>query len=175
MVVQSLNSTGFNLAWLVNFRLGEHFSIRTYPLDLIFTEKAFEYHLKYPDVPGGEAPITRKKIQGISMALPVQVKFMSDRIDNMRVFIMGGVRTEFDFAANKGKTNAERMFKMEQIDYGVEGGIGFHIYFPVFVLTPELKLYYGLKNVHSRDATYKFSSVLDQVNARGLTFSLTIE
>src|ERR1700712_5883439 len=32
MVVESINSTGINLAWLVNFRLGEHFDIRTYPL-----------------------------------------------------------------------------------------------------------------------------------------------
>ncbi|HMJ47455.1 MAG TPA: hypothetical protein VK498_09000, partial [Ferruginibacter sp.] len=54
MVVESINSTGINLAWLVNMRLGEHFDIRTYPLNLVFTEKAFQYHLKYPDRPGGE-------------------------------------------------------------------------------------------------------------------------
>lgn len=175
MVVQSMNSKGFNLGWLVNFRLSEHLSLRTYPLDLIFTEKAFEYRLKYPDKPAGEKELMVKKIQGISMALPVQLKFQSDRIDNLRVFIMAGMRTEFDFAADKGATNAERMFKMEKVDYGLEGGIGFHIYFPVFVLTPELKIYYGLKNVHSRDPNYKFSSVLDQVNARSLSFAITVE
>src|SRR5882757_6003006 len=67
MVVESINSTGLNLAWLVDKRLSEHFNIRTFPLDLTFTEKAFEYTLKYPDIPGGEDSITIKKIQSISM------------------------------------------------------------------------------------------------------------
>ena len=48
-VVESINSTGINLAWMVNFRLSEHFDFRTYPVNLTFTEKAFEYNLKYPD------------------------------------------------------------------------------------------------------------------------------
>src|SRR5687767_8725309 len=44
LVIESLNSTGINLAWLVNMRLGNHFDLRTYPLNLIFTEKAFQYN-----------------------------------------------------------------------------------------------------------------------------------
>lgn len=31
-VVESVNSTGINLAWLVNLRLGEHFDFRTTPV-----------------------------------------------------------------------------------------------------------------------------------------------
>lgn len=175
MTVESINNTGMNLAWMVNARLGEHFSIRTYPLNLIFTEKAFEYRLPNPSPFYGEEPLSKKKIQGISMSLPVQLKFQSDRIDNLRVYIMAGGKIEYDFAANKGKTNTERMFVMDKYDYGLEGGIGFHIYFPVFVLTPEIKLSYGLNNVHVRDATYKYSRVLNQVNSRSVTFSLTVE
>ena len=40
-VVESVPSTGISLAWLVNFRLGDHYDLRTYPLNLIFTEKIF--------------------------------------------------------------------------------------------------------------------------------------
>ncbi|RYF79593.1 MAG: hypothetical protein EOO03_18050, partial [Chitinophagaceae bacterium] len=65
-VVESVNSTGINLAWLVNKRLSNHFDLRTYPLNLTFTEKAFEYNLKYPDKPGGEDSVTVRKIQGIT-------------------------------------------------------------------------------------------------------------
>jgi hypothetical protein len=78
-------------------------------------------------------------------------------------------------AANKGKKSTEGMIQLEKLDYGMEGGIGFHIYFPVFVLSPELKLGYGLRNVHVRDDSYKYSSVLDKINARTITFSLTVE
>ena len=53
-VVESVNSTGINLAWLVNFRLSEHFDLRTYTINLTFTEKNFLYNLSYPDRPAGE-------------------------------------------------------------------------------------------------------------------------
>ncbi|HNH21124.1 MAG TPA: hypothetical protein PLY26_03215, partial [Ferruginibacter sp.] len=55
MVIESINSTGINLAWLVNLNLSEHFAIRTYPVNLTFTEKAFEYNLPTPDSPEGES------------------------------------------------------------------------------------------------------------------------
>lgn len=175
MVVESINSTGINLSWLVNKKLSYHFDLRTYPLSLIFTEKAFQYNLKYPDRPGGEDSVTIRKIQGITLAFPIQLKFNSDRINNFRVYMMGGIKAEYDFAANKGAKNADRLMKLNKFDYGVEAGLGFHFYFPVFVLTPELKVSWGLSNVHARDENLKYSSVIDKINSRTITFSLTVE
>lgn len=175
MVVESINSTGINLALLVNLNLSEHFDIRTFPLNLVFTEKAFQYNLKYPDKPAGEDSITTKKIQGITLALPLQLKFSSDRIANFKVYMMLGGKVEYDLAASKGDKNAENLLKIKKLDYGIETGIGFHLYFPVFVLTPELKVGFGLNNVHSRDSNLKFSNVIDKLNSRTITFSLTVE
>ena len=175
MVVESINSTGLNLAWLVNKRLGKHFDFRTYPLNLTFTEKAFEYHLKYPNRPAGEDTISLRKLQGITIALPLQIKFSSDRINNFKVYMLAGGKLEYDMASNKGAKNAEMLMKLKKFDYGIEAAIGFHLYFPVFVLTPELKLGWGLRNMHVRDADLKFSNVIDQINARTISFSLTVE
>lgn len=173
--IESINSTGINLAWLVNLRLSHHFSLRTYPINLVFTEKAFQYFLPTPNTTIGEKTLMTKKVQGITLSLPLQMKFTSDRINNLRVYMFGGGKIEYDMAANKGKKSIEGMIQLDKIDYGIEGGIGFHIYFPVFVLSPELKLGYGLNNVHIRDDSYKFSSTLDKINARTITFSLTVE
>jgi len=175
LVVESLQNTGINLAWLVNMRLGEHFDLRTYPLDLIFTEKAFQYSLKYPDRFLNEDSITVKKIQGITLALPLQIKFSSDRIQNFKVYMMAGGKIEYDFAASAGEKNAEQLIKLDKIDYGIEAGVGFHFYFPVFVLTPEIKLGWGLKNVHIRDENLKFSNVIDQIKSRTVTLSIIVE
>lgn len=174
-VVESINSSGINLAWLVNKRLSNHFDLRTYPLNLTFTEKAFEYNLKYPDKPGGEDSISIRKIQGITLALPVQLKFSSDRINNFKVYMLAGGKVEYDLAANKGAKNAEKLMKLKKLDYGVEAGIGFHLYFPVFVLTPELKLGWGLRDMHVRDKDLKYSNTIDKINARTISFSLTVE
>ncbi|MFN0081487.1 MAG: PorT family protein, partial [Ferruginibacter sp.] len=63
----------------------------------------------------------------------------------------------------------------QKLDYAAEAGIGFHIYFPVFVLTPELKISYGLKNVLARNDVLKYANTIEKINSRSLTFSLTVE
>jgi hypothetical protein len=171
--VESINSMGLNLAWLVNIHLSEHFDIRTYPLDLTFTEKAFEYNLKYLDF--DERNPVVKKVQSISLSFPVQIKFSSDRIDNFKVYTIAGLKAEYDMASNAGARKAENLIKLKKLDYGIEAGIGFHFYYPVFVLTPEIKVGWGLSNLHSRDAALKFSNVVDKINSRMITFSLTVE
>jgi hypothetical protein len=175
MVIESLSNTGINLAWLVNIRLGEHFDIKTYPLSLVFTEKSFQYHLKYPDKPAGEDSVTLKKIQGITLALPIHLKFTSDRINNFKVYMTAGGKIEYDLSANAGAKKAESLIKLKPLDYGIEAGVGFHFYFPYFVLSPEVKLGWGLSNLHARDEKLKFSNTIDQINSRTLTFSLTVE
>jgi hypothetical protein len=175
MSIESINSTGINLAWLVNLRLGEHFDLRTYPLNLTFSEKAFEYNLKYPDLIGGEGPLTLKKVQSITLSLPFMIKFSSDRINNLKVYTLTGGRFDYDLASNANKRNAEQLIKIKPYDYSIEAGIGFHIYFPYFVLSPELRVNWGLSNLHSRNADLKFSSNVDQIRSRMISFSLTVE
>jgi len=175
MAIESINSTGINLAWMVNLNLNNHFDIRTYPLNLTFSEKAFEYTLTHPDFPGGESKLTIKKVSSITLSLPIQLKFSSDRIDNFKVYTIGGVKFDYDLAADAGKTNGEQLIKLNKFDYGIEGGIGFHFYYPFFVLTPEIKVSWGLSNLHSRNPDLKFSSNIDKINSRMITFSLMVE
>ena len=175
MDIESVNSTGINLAWLVNLNISEHFDIRTYPIDLTFSEKAFEYALKYPDIAGGEGAITLKKVQSITLSLPIQIKFSSDRIGNFKVYTIAGGKFDYDLAANAGKRNGDELITLKKYDYGVEGGIGFHLYFQYFVLSPELKASWGLSNLHSRNPNLKFSNVIDKINSRMISFSLTVE
>ncbi len=174
-VIESINSTGINLAGLVSIRLGNYFDLRTYPIDLIFTEKAFQYTLKTPDKPRGEDTLTTKKVQGITLAFPVQLKFTSDRIANLKVFMMAGARVDYDLAANAGKKTNDDIITLQRLDYAAEASLGFHIYFPVFVLTPELKISYGLRNVLAPNNALKYSNTIDKIASRSLTFSLTVE
>jgi len=174
-VIESVNSTGVSLAWLVNLRLSNHFDLRTYPVNLSFTERNFLYNLRYPDKPAGEDSVTQKKTQSISLSIPVQIKFSSDRINNFKVYMIAGGKIEYDLASNAGARKAEEQIKLKKFDYGVEVGMGFHFYFPMFVLTPEIKMGWGLGNLHARDRNLKFSNVIDQINSRSVFLSLTVE
>ena len=175
MDIESVNNTGINLAWLVNLNLSKHFDVRTFPLNLTFSEKSFLYTLTYPDIPGGESKILLKKVQSITLSLPLQLKFSSDRIDNFKVYTIAGAKLDYDLAANAGKENGDDLIKLKKLDYAIEGGLGFHFYFPYFVLTPEIKVSWGLANLHSRNPLLKFSSNIDKINSRMISFSLTVE
>lgn len=168
--VESINSAGINLAWLVNLRISNHFDLRLHPLDLTFSEKSFVYTQKY------EADtMVIKKVQSITLSFPVHVKFSSDRIGNFKVYTIAGGKFDYDLASNAGASKAEDLIKLKKSDLSVELGLGFHIYFPYFVLSPEIKLSSGIVNLHSRDPFLKYSNVIDKINSKMMTFSLTVE
>lgn len=170
MDVESINSSGINLAWLVNVRMNDHFDLRLHPVDLTFSEKAFLYNQKYePDT------LVTKKVQSITLSFPVHIKFSSDRIGNFKVYTIAGGKFDYDLASNAGASKAEDLIKLKKSDISAEIGFGFHIYFPFFVLSPEIKLSSGLVNLHSRDADLKYSNVIDKINSKMITFSLTVE
>ena len=170
MAVESINSSGINLAWLVNVRMNDHFDLRLHPLDLTFSEKAFFYNENYsPDT-----TIT-KKVQSITLSFPVHIKFSSDRIHNLKVYTIAGGKFDYDLASNAKASKAEDLIKLNKADFSLEVGIGFHLYFPYFVLSPEIKLSSGLMNLHSRDKDLRYSNVIDKLNSKMITFSLTVE
>lgn len=171
MDIESVNNSGINLAWLVNMRMGEHFDLRMHPLDLTFSEKTFEYYENY----SGDTTYKEKKVSSITLALPIHIKFSSDRINNFKVYTLGGVKFDYDLASNAGQRKAEDLIKLNKVDFSVEVGLGFHFYFPVFVLTPEIKLSSGLFNLHARDVNLRYSNVIDKINSKMITFSLTVE
>jgi len=168
--VESINNPGINLAWLVNVRMSEHFDLRVHPLDLTFSEKAFLYSQKYE----ADSSVT-KKVQSITLSFPVNIAFSSDRIGNFKVYTLAGAKFDYDLASNAGASKAEDLIKLNKSDLSVEVGLGFHIYFPYFVLSPEIKLSSGITNIHARDPNLKYSNVIDKINSRMVTFSLTVE
>ena len=170
MDIESVNNPGINLAWLVNVRMSDHFDIRLHPLDLTFSEKAFIYSQKYDE----DSSVT-KKVQSITLSFPVHIAFSSDRINNFKVYTIAGGKFDYDLASNAGASKAEDLIKLNRSDLSVELGMGFHIYFPYFVLSPEIKLSSGLTNLHARDPNLKYSNVIDKINSRMITFSLTVE
>jgi hypothetical protein len=116
-----------------------------------------------------------KSVESILLGLPVHLKFRSDRIGNFRVYMFGGAKFEYDLSSNSTARKAEDLVKLKKYDFGVEGGIGFNFYFPVFILSPEIKISHGLSDSHSRDPNLKFSNTIDKLNTRMILFSLIFE
>src|SRR5579863_1389935 len=166
-------SGGFGVSGMFTFRLAEHFEFRFAFPEFIFVNNNLSYHVNYP--PAGETNIATKQIQSLLLGFPAQVKFLSDRINNFRVYMLGGVNYRYDLASNSSARKAQDLVKLSPSDFSVEGGIGFQFYFPVFILSPELKFSEGIKNVHDRDPNLQYSNVIDKLKTRMIVFSLIFE
>jgi hypothetical protein len=175
MAVNPENAGGIGLAGMHTYRLSPRFEVRAIFPQLLFSYKNLTYHLRYPDPAKEEQEVMNKKIESILIGLPVHIKFRSDRIGNFRVYMFGGGKVEYDLASNARAKRAEELVKLKKLDYGIEAGIGFNFYFPVFILSPELKISNGLSDSHSKDPSLKFSNVIDKLNSRMVVFSLIFE
>ena len=167
------NGAGVGLGGMHTFKLSNRFSARVVFPQLLFINKSIRYNLTYPT--NGESKEVIKNIESILLGVPIQVKFQSDRIGNFRVYMMGGVKWEYDLSSKAAARNAEDLIKLRSSDFGIEAGIGFNFYMPFFILSPELKISNGLSDSHSRDNNLKFSNVIDRMNSRMIVFSLIFE
>mgnify|MGYP001551716738 FL=1 len=167
------NSGGFGLAGMHTFTLNRHLEFRIVFPQLMFSNKNLTYNIKYPKA--GEKPVATKKVESILLGFPIQVKFLSDRINNFKVYMLGGINYQYDLASNATARKADDLVKLKPYDFSIEAGIGFQFFFPVFILSPELKISNGIMNSHSRDPNLIYSSNIDKLRSRMIVFSLIFE
>lgn len=173
LYVNPMNSGGFGVSGMFTFHVANHLEFRLAFPEFIFSSNSISYHVQHP--PEGEQVMATKQIQSLLLGFPAQVKFLSDRINNFRVYMLGGINYRYDLASNSSARKAENLVKLSASDLSVEAGIGFQFYFPVFILSPELKISEGIKNIHSRDPNLQYSNVIDKIRSRQIIFSIIFE
>lgn len=173
LVAQPGSSGGITLGLLGTARLSDRFQLRINPQLIIGGAKYFSYTLGKRLAT--EAEEQRKILPSTLVSLPVHFKFNSDRIDNFRVYLLGGVRFDKDLSSNSTARNAEDLIKLKGNDFSLEGGIGCNLFLKFVTISPEIKFTYGLSNIHARDETLKYSSVFDKIQSRMISFSIHFE
>lgn len=173
LTAESVPSTGFNLGLSATARLNQRFELRVNP-QLVFLDRVLQYNLRYPDRLDNSY-IIQKKVESVIVSAPMQLRFLSDRIGNFRVYMLGGGKLDYDLASNAQSRNAEDMVRIRRYDIGVEAGVGFKFYYPSFILTPEIKIGNGFRNMHGRNPKLNYSNVLDRINSRMIMFTLHLE
>jgi len=166
------NTGGFGLAGLHTFNINPHLEFRVVFPQLMFSYKNLTYSTTFPD---GKQSVATKQIESILLGFPLQVKFLSDRMQNFRFYVLGGVNYQYDLSSNATARKADDLVKLNPYDFSIEAGIGFQFFFPVFILSPELKISNGVINVHHRDPNLIYSNTIDKLKSRMIVFSLIFE
>jgi hypothetical protein len=173
MVVESHPQSGFNLGIISNLRLGKHFDLRFTPT-LSFGDRIINYTIKYQDT---ISQVVKKSVESTYVDFPLLVKFKSSRMNNSRVYVLGGFNYSIDLASQAKKKNENKnevMIKLLRNDYSFQIGVGADFYLTYFKFATELKMSYGFRDLIKREGNL-FSNSIERLNSKILQISFLFE
>lgn len=128
-------SPGFCVNGLVALRLNDYFSIRFTP-GMYFGNRDIRMR------ESGSGATERQNIKSAYVVAPIDLKFASQRLRNVRPYVTGGIMPAFDVAKKRSD-----FLKFKTTDLFLTVGLGCDFYLPYFKLIPELKFCFGLTDV----------------------------
>ncbi|HHH52776.1 MAG TPA: PorT family protein [Bacteroidetes bacterium] len=169
LIVEPHKGVGFHVQMIVNLKLGDDFDLRVLP-GFSFADKKIDY---YGDVSG---KLTNdKRFESVFIDVPFLVRYKSMPYNDMRLYVMAGVKYTYDVNSNSNARNNQDLIKISPHDFQFEVGGGFQFFFPYFIFSPEIKLSSGIGNVLLYDEELKESKVLDKVLTNLLSISFHFE
>lgn len=170
--IQTFPEGGFNLGIISNLHLGEYFDFRFIPT-LSFSSRKIEYVYTSPKQ---GLQVRTKDVESTFLDFPLLMKYKSARHNNFRAYLVGGIRYTFDMASQKDVKEEPGMalVKINDQDYGLELGVGFDFYLNYFKFSPEIRYYFGLKNMIVQSNTI-FSKPIDRLTSKIILISFNFE
>lgn len=170
-IVNGIFRPGFNLHIITNLKIGEYFDFRFLP-GFAFTERRFEFTTQN----SGDA-LTVKSIESTFLEMPFLLRFKSEPYRDKRMFLVAGVKYDFDVSSNfkANRDKAQFLVQVSPHDFSVEVGAGMQFFFPFFIFSPEIKFSQGISNVHIFKDDLIESRIMDIVNSRMISISFNFE
>jgi hypothetical protein len=176
-ITDSLNSItskplpGFVIGFVTRYRLTEHLEARFTP-GLVFADRGLTYTY------ATASENVTKEVTPTTADFPFLLKLKSDRIQNFRAYILGGVK--YSVAVGKGNEDPADLDPLDKTIKNVGGfgsyevGLGCDIYFEFFKLSPEIKLSNSFGNVLVPD-NEPFSTPISKLSLHTIMISLIFE
>lgn len=170
-VLRSPSSPGFGVGFVSRLKLMDNLDLRFTP-SLLFVDRNLEYYYA-----NDNPEMKLQTVQSTSVDVPLALKLKTDRLHNVRAYLIGGAKYSADIGKRKPDENEaplERLVKNKRNFLSYEAGIGFDIYFEYFKMSPELKLSRSFGNVLERES-HPYSQPIDKLLLHNVIFSLLFE
>ncbi|MDP9047475.1 MAG: PorT family protein [Bacteroidota bacterium] len=176
-ITDSLNSIsskplpGFVIGFIARYRLSDHLEVRATP-SLVFADRSLSY------VYVTSSQNVSKLVQTTTVDIPLSLKLKSDRVGDLRAYILGGVK--YSQAIGSKRNTDATLALQEKLVKNISGfgsydvGLGCDIYFEFFKLSPEIKLSNSMGNVLLPE-NHPFSSPISKLSLHTIMFSLYFE
>ena len=163
--ISSISSPGFNVGIICDLKILPNLNIRMIP-SLTFTQRDISFTMTNNEI--------LKSTENSNLDIPILFKYRSKRYKNTRPYLLLGAKFTYDMASKK-EVEDINLFKLDDIDYGLEFGVGIDIYLTYFKLAPEIKYFYGFHNLLQSNNSEIITSNLEALYSRTILFSLTFE
>jgi len=165
-------SYGFNIGLIVDYKLHENINLRFEP-GLSSNTKTLTYNYLNDE----------REVPGTYLSMPLLLKFSTNRLDNMRAFVIGGVSYDFNFSSNEKNVNdnSQGEFRMKKSNFMYEVGVGVDIYLFYFKFSPSIRGIFAINNEIIPDTNYgepytgPYTGVIDYFGTRGVFINFTFE
>lgn len=138
LAINSRQKAGFNLGFMVNFRLADQFSLRIVPVKIGLYQHEVDYLMASGTTDTQLIETTRIEPGGY-------FKYRSIRRGNTRMYLIAGMTGSL--RTGKAKETDTGGLVIRKLDIRAEVGIGLEKYFKFFKFSPELRYSRGLINV----------------------------
>jgi hypothetical protein len=156
---------GFSLGFIVNYRVAEYVDLRVTP-----TVAFYEHILRYRYI---DRTSKEELVETTMVEFPLLLKYKSARRDNIRAYMIGGVKPGIEASGKKVEDN-QKGLDVKGFDLSLEAGIGLDLYFPLFKFSPEIRFSRGVMNVLD-NRTNEFGKPLKYVNTNTITVILLFQ
>ncbi len=144
---------GFQVSAISDLRLNKNWNLRFLP-GISFGSREI-YFYEYNDGEVGEKANVRNAANPVPLGpsfldFPLHFKYRSDRVNNYRPYLLGGLNFRYDMSAKKsGKYDSEsnEYVKFRRGDVYLEFGFGVDTYLRYFKFAPEIKFAVGMLNM----------------------------
>lgn len=173
--IESNPNFGFAIGIVSNLRLGNYFDLRFIP-SLSFGERDLSYVILAKRAGITDTLSITKPIQSTFIEFPLYVRYKSARLNNMRSYLIGGVKYSLDLisdARRQAKTN-ETIVKLNRNDFYLDLGVGFDFYTEYFKFGTELKMSYGLRNLLRKEGNI-YTEGIESLHSKIFVISFTFE
>ncbi len=116
------------------------------------------------------------KLESTYLDLPILFKLKSDRLRNIRFYVIGGIKYSYDLQSKRKKERNpnDPLVALEYNSFSYEVGCGLDLYLEFFKFSPEIKISNNINNVLVKDQ-YIHSQALSSIYGHLLQFSLHFE
>jgi len=120
--VQSFQGPGFNIGIVSNLKVGNYFDLRFLPT-LSFAER----QLNYTQATNASKP-ENVGISSVFVEMPFHARYKSAPFNDMRLFVIGGVKYAFDVASDARSRQNDNLVRVSSNDFAVEAGFGLQFF-----------------------------------------------